>query len=294
MEKSINHNEIKIFNDENEINKNIDGHVKPKNTFIVRTSEKLKNISITVWIICINSIFYLFQHLQFSKNILNFDIELSTQMIWKFGSLNFLLVRFNDELYRLITCIYLHNWWLHFLLNMINLYIIGLFLEKIFGRSKYFIIYSITGIIASLTSYYFNFTYVDSLGASGSIFGLVGALTTFIVRYKKKLNPYISKKLFTSLIIVIFLNLGIGYSWNIFISTNIKVDNAGHIGGLVAGLFLGLIFPANIFKENKNTLLYKVLLLSFILITIIAFVWNFHVFFSTQTINDITNYINLN
>mgnify|MGYP000989394012 FL=1 len=77
------------------------------------------------------------------------------------------------EYYRLVTCMFLHGGIVHLGFNMYALYSIGPLVENVFGRKKFILIYFISGILSSLMSY--TFSSGISIGASGAIFGLLGA-----------------------------------------------------------------------------------------------------------------------
>ena len=87
------------------------------------------------------------------------------------------------QYYRLITGIFLHGSLLHLIFNCYALYVIGSQIENFLGRIKYIVIYLFSGVIGSLLSTAFNGT-VGSVGASGAIFGLMGALLYFGFYYR--------------------------------------------------------------------------------------------------------------
>ena len=132
------------------------------------------------------------------------------------------------EYYRLFTCMFLHIGIWHLLCNMYSLYVIGKEVEGLFGKWKYLVIYILSGICGSILSLAFSHNTV-SAGASGAIFGLLGALLYFGYYYRTYLGATIKS---TVLPVVIF-NLILG-----FLSSGI--DNAAHIGGLVAGILLAM------------------------------------------------------
>ncbi len=132
------------------------------------------------------------------------------------------------ELYRLITGAFVHVDAIHFLFNMYALYIIGPQLENFFGKWKYLTIYLGSAIVGSFLSIMFNPSVV-SIGASGAIFGLLGALVYFGYHYRVYLDSVIKSQI----IPLILLNLLIG-----FMSTGI--DNAAHIGGLIGGVLVSM------------------------------------------------------
>ncbi len=93
------------------------------------------------------------------------------------------------EVYRLVTCMFLHFGSLHLINNLISLIIVGSQLEKLIGTKWLFITYFLTGIGASIVScfyYYFNNEQVISAGASGAIFGLIGAFAVVIFKTKPR------------------------------------------------------------------------------------------------------------
>lgn len=132
----------------------------------------------------------------------------------------------SGQIYRLITSMFMHENLFHLLMNMYALFIIGTQVESYIGKFKFTTIYMFSGIIGGLLSCVVNGLNVWSLGASGAIFGLMGALLYFGYHYRL----YLDNALRTQIIPLIALNLMIG-----FIFPNI--DNAAHIGGLVGGLF---------------------------------------------------------
>ena len=134
------------------------------------------------------------------------------------------------ELYRFITSIFLHNGIAHLVFNMYALYILGPQLESFFGKTKFVIIYLVSGIAGNLLSLLFLSTNTVSVGASGAIFGLMGALLYFGYHYRVYLGTVIKSQI----IPIIILNLILG-----FMSTGI--NNFAHIGGLVGGILISMM-----------------------------------------------------
>ncbi|HAB66124.1 MAG TPA: hypothetical protein DCE23_02030 [Firmicutes bacterium] len=131
------------------------------------------------------------------------------------------------ELWRLITYMFLHGSILHVLVNMYSLYIIGTQVENFLGKWKYLVIYLVSGICGGLLSLVVNSSDIISVGASGAIFGLTGALLYFGYHYR----TYLGDALKRSIIPVIIVNLVIGFMMN-------GIDNFCHIGGLAGGLLI--------------------------------------------------------
>lgn len=152
-----------------------------------------------------------------------------------FGTLvnNWWDVKNNGEYYRLFTSIFLHFDITHLLNNMLVLFAMGSRYEHNEGKIRFSIIYFLGGILASITSLSYNMLQgngVSSMGASGAIFAIVGALAASVVKSRNRLQN-ISKK---QIIIFIMLSLYLGF-------TDSFTDNAAHIGGLIAGFLIGFI-----------------------------------------------------
>ena len=132
----------------------------------------------------------------------------------------------SGELYRLFTGIFLHGNLLHLAFNCYALYILGMQLESFMGKVKYLIIYLFAGLTGALFSMIFS-NYSASIGASGAIFGVMGAIVYFGYHYR----VYLGNVIKSQIIPVIVLNLAIG-----FLSSGI--DNFAHIGGLIGGFLI--------------------------------------------------------
>ena len=144
------------------------------------------------------------------------------------------------QVYRLITYAFLHGSISHLLINMYSLMIVGNQIESRFGKVKFLIIYFISAIVGGLLSAGVNTSI--SVGASGAIFGLMGALLYFCLSYRL----YFKGAITNSILPVIIINLIFG-----FMSPGI--DNACHIGGLIAGFLtaMGLGIPGSNKKADK-------------------------------------------
>ena len=166
----------------------------------------------------------------------------------------------NGDYYRLFTSMFLHIGILHLLCNMYSLYIIGKEVENVFGKVKYLIIYLLSGIAGSILSLAFNHNTICA-GASGAIFGLLGALLYFGYYYR----TYLGATLTRSIIPVIVLNLISGF-------TSSGIDNAAHIGGLVGGILIAMAVGVPDKSNNNNKINGIVLsLIYFIFIIYLSF-----------------------
>jgi len=129
----------------------------------------------------------------------------------------------SGEYWRLVTPIFLHGGIIHLLMNSYFLYAVGPTVEKIFGNFKFITIYLISGIIGNVTSFVFSTSL--SVGASGSLFGLMGALL-YVIRKDRRIFR-------SSFGINVVTNIAINLAYG-FINRG-QIDNFAHIGGLVGG-----------------------------------------------------------
>ncbi|MBQ8902372.1 MAG: rhomboid family intramembrane serine protease [Bacilli bacterium] len=165
----------------------------------------------------------------------------------------------NGEVFRLIANAFLHGSVIHLAVNMYSLWIIGTQVETYLGKVKFFIIYILSALMGSLFSIIF---YENSLsvGASGAIFGLMGALLYFGYHYRL----YLSNALTSQIIPIIIVNLFLGFSMS-------GIDNGAHIGGLIGGYLATMIVGVK-YKSTKretiNGLIVYTLLVAFLLYTV--------------------------
>ncbi len=136
--------------------------------------------------------------------------------------------------WRLVTAMFLHNGLLHIASNGYALYVIGMDLEGFFGRARFLAVYLIAGLAGSISSFAFSPYYASGVGASGAIFGLIGALAVYFGMYRRLFGKRGNLQ-FWNIIVVVVLNLGLGFSGIL------PIDNSAHIGGLVAGALVGYV-----------------------------------------------------
>lgn len=129
------------------------------------------------------------------------------------------------EFWRFVTPIFFHANILHIFFNMYALYNIGLQIERPLGYARFLMIYFFSGIAGVFAS--FLFTATPSLGASGAIFGLIGALAVFLYRHYH-LFGVAGRNMLYNVVFIIIINLVISVSVP-------EIDLWGHIGGLVTG-----------------------------------------------------------
>lgn len=157
----------------------------------------------------------------------------------------------SGEVWRLITYAFLHGSLIHIICNMYSLLIIGPQIESKFGKGRFIAIYLISAIAGALLSA--GFSDAPTVGASGAIFGLLGSMVYFGIRFRL----YLKDSLRTRIIPVILINLGIG-----FIVPGI--DNWCHIGGLIAGFLATMALGIPDDEKKSDTINGTLLLFIFI------------------------------
>ena len=136
----------------------------------------------------------------------------------------------NGQIWRFIFPIFIHIDSIHILVNMYSLHAVGPSVEVFYGKERTIIVYLLSGITGVASSLAFNPH--PSAGASGAIFGMVGALALFLYRHRDLFGS-VAKDLLTRIAMVVLFNLALGFAS--------MIDNWGHIGGLLGGILVGEI-----------------------------------------------------
>lgn len=184
-----------------------------------------KTAYVNTAIIIINVLCFLYLELQGSTENAGFMLA--------HGAMFAPLVVDHGQYYRLVTSVFMHFGVSHLLNNMLVLFVLGDNLERALGHVKYLIFYLLCGVGANLVSMAVNLM-TGSLsvgaGASGAIFGVVGGLVYAVGVNRGRLEDLTSRQLG----VMILLTLYHGF-------TSMNIDNAAHIGGLAAGILLGIL-----------------------------------------------------
>lgn len=134
-------------------------------------------------------------------------------------------IAIGGEWWRLVTAAFLHGSWLHLAFNMYVLFALGPTLERILGHGRYLTLYVLAALGGGVASYAFSDFRTVSVGASGAIFGLMGALVVAGRRLRYDI---------TQVLVLLGINVVIG-----FVSPG--VDWRAHLGGLVTGAVVAAI-----------------------------------------------------
>ena len=187
-------------------------------------------------------------------------LSFSATTLAMLGGNNLMLVQ-NGEVWRLLTSAFLHAGLIHLLVNMYSLAILGTQVETFIGKWKFLFIYLISAISGNLLSLVFSASNVISVGASGALFGLMGALLYFGYHYRL----YLSEAIRNQIIPIIILNLLIGFTIS-------GIDNVAHIGGLIGGYLAAMAIGID-YKSAKRDMLngWIVLVLYIAFLSVVVF-----------------------
>lgn len=158
---------------------------------------------------------------------------LDTEFMMQIGAVYPDLLAKKGEYWRLFTATFMHFGFEHLLNNMLILLCAGAILERALGHVKYLILYLCAGIGGSTLSFLQMLRsgdYAVSAGASGAIFGIVGALLWIVIRHRGRYETLTGKGLVFMIVITLYYGISTG-----------GIDNWGHIGGLAMGFLLGAL-----------------------------------------------------
>jgi rhomboid protease GluP len=154
----------------------------------------------------------------------------TTAFLLEHGALHGPSIR-QGEWYRLVTHMFLHGDIWHLGNNMLILFCLGNALEHYVGKISYVAIYFFSGILAGLGSVVYNTTSTVSVGASGAVFGVVGAMAWLVLLHRGKLEGFTGPRM----LVFILLSVYAGF-------VDQGVDNAAHVAGLISGFLLAMLF----------------------------------------------------
>jgi len=192
---------------------------------------------LTQWLVGANVLVYVAMAV-ISRSPMDFSIEFSKLCGADYGPLTF-----GGQAWRVWTSNYVHGGLLHILFNMWCLWNLGALAERILGRWTYFLSYTACGIGGSLLSLWWN-PWRTSVGASGAIFGIAGALITAIYFGKLPFPKEALRGISRSLVTFAGYNLLFGFLPGI--------DNSAHMGGLLTGLLVGILLAPALHRPRDE------------------------------------------
>lgn len=160
-----------------------------------------------------------------------------------YGS-NFGPYTLNGQWWRLITSVFIHFGLLHVGMNMLVFWQTGRTVERLFGNLRFLALYLFAGLTGSLMSLLWH-PGINSAGASGAIFGVLGALLAYVLRFSESIPRSIYLRNLHWAAYLIGYDLFYGF-------THHGIDNGAHIGGLLGGFILACVLPSQV--EDSNSL----------------------------------------
>ncbi len=201
-----------------------------------------RQYSVTTWLIIISVAMFIFSFLAMAF--------FNSDEVFKYLAIQPNLF-FNGYFWTLITSMFMHANFTHLFVNMVSLFFIGNFIEKLIGRKRYFWLYMFSGIIAGLFfvffAFYFGSTNPDSLayrlvgspeifavGASGAIFALGGLLAVLTPRLRVYVFFILPMQMWIAMIVLLLV------LWAASVGAGLPFGNTAHLGGLLVGVFYAL------------------------------------------------------
>lgn len=239
---------------------------KSSNVFIY--NEK-KRISATFVLCAFVVVITLLQFIIMLPKSLSEFLFLEGRLIYDYirvGGINTQLIN-EGQWIRFIIPILLHGDWVHLIFNIYGLFILGRLVERSFGKHQLIFIFLFSGIIGNLLTYIFHIGEVG-VGASGGVFGVLGAFIVYILWRRKDFDKTVFKRLMFNFAIIIGINVFYGLS-------NPEINNLAHFGGFVGGVIASLVYIVIYDKLNRIRRSYDVItgILSIIVFIVAISMW---------------------
>jgi len=213
-----------------------------------------KGYFFTPILIVLNILIYL---IMVCSGVAVFEPDAASMTTW---GANATIYTLGGQWWRLITSCFIHFGFIHLLLNTYALAFVGLFLEPFLGRVKFITAYLLAGIFASVISLWWHDNTV-SAGASGAIFGLYGVFLALLST--NHIESSMRKGLLTNIGLFVVYNL-------VFGSFKGGIDNAAHLGGLLAGLMIGYAYYPALQKPGEVLLKWLTPILSVTVVMLVS------------------------
>lgn len=168
-------------------------------------------------------------------NIFLFIVSVfSGDLLYNEGAFSLAYILYGRQWWRFITSMFLHADVDHLVGNMLMLYLAGEVAERYLGKKWYVTLYFFSGITGSLLYAlyeYFTGSYAETIGASGAVFGIIGALLVIVICHKGKYGDITIGRMGFMLFYMMYMGLRTS-----------NVNNAAHIGGLIGGILLTSLY----------------------------------------------------
>ena len=181
-------------------------------------------------IVIVNALIFVVPYLLDQIGVVYKTVMIS-DLLLIYGAKDNIAIAAADQYYRFFTMMFLHGNILHLLFNSFAIVQIGTSIEQLSDRNRFLGIYFIGGLVGGVASYVF--TAAPSVGASGAIFALIGALGVFVWLNRAAYGDQ-AKQILANIAFTAMINIFFGYSMP-------NIDNMAHIGGLVGGIITGFL-----------------------------------------------------
>lgn len=209
----------------------------------------LKEKPMTIFFLLLTALVFMAMQLVYGS------LATSSQAIYQFGGMYGLAVKvFPNQMWRLVTPIFVHIGWGHFFVNALTLYFVGQMAEEIWGSHRFLLLYVFSGIMGNAFTMWLTPETVAA-GGSTSLFGLFAAIMVLGAFGNNQALRELGKAYQTLIIVNLVLNL---------VMPNVSM--AGHVGGIVGGALLGLGFSNKFQKLRLKPLQKDLALLTYVLV----------------------------
>jgi len=209
----------------------------------------LRRFSITTWLIIVNVAVFI------GVSLIGGIVGFEKVLYWIALQPN---AFFSGVVWTLFTSMFMHGDVMHLFVNMLSLFFLGNFVEKLIGRKRFFLLYLFSGIIAGLAfvlfSYFFGFGFFESVfgnpevfavGASGAIFALGGLLAVLTPNLRVYVFFIIPMRMWTAMVALLIV------LWVASIGAGLPFGNTAHFGGLLVGVFYGMYLKKKYRRKTK-------------------------------------------
>lgn len=167
--------------------------------------------------------------------------------LFRWGANSAWAVTQEHEYWRLLTATFLHGGIVHLAMNMLGLWGAGRLLNRLYGNGQFLLVYLASALAGSAASLHFGAQTAVSVGASGAVFGVLGAVLFASRRHRERLPRALTRQVLTSEGVFLVYALVNGF-------TRQGIDNAAHVGGLLAGAALAWVLAPNIDPARERRL----------------------------------------
>lgn len=192
-------------------------------------------------IVIMNALIFAIPYLLDQLGVVYKSVAIS-DLLLIYGAKDNIAIAAADQYYRFFTMMFLHGNILHLLFNTYAIVQIGTSIEQLSDRNRFLGIYFVGGLVGGVASYIY--TPAPSVGASGAIFALIGALGVFVWLNRAAYGDQ-AKQILANIAFTAMINIFFGYSMP-------NIDNMAHIGGLIGGAVTGFLLMPRLVESHTE------------------------------------------